>query len=116
MNAAAAYQRAGRAYSLGPHSNCPGRYRLARGIVLPHISQMTLTTAYNEVTISPMNTGENEPQAAEIRRIQWVMHAGRRCGSILTARRNRKALMNLPGKWIDRVRQRRAKDALVLSG
>jgi hypothetical protein len=33
---------------------------------------------------------------------------------ILTARRNRRALMNLPGKWIDRVRQRRALDKLIL--
>ena len=33
---------------------------------------------------------------------------------ILTARRNRKALMNLPGKWIDRVRQRRTLDKLIL--
>ncbi|NLX14805.1 MAG: hypothetical protein GXY44_14300, partial [Phycisphaerales bacterium] len=41
----------------------------------PRISHMTLTTAYNEVTIPIMNTGENEPQAAEIRRMQWVKHA-----------------------------------------
>jgi len=33
---------------------------------------------------------------------------------MLTARRNRKALMDLPGKWIDRVRQRRALDKLIL--
>mgnify|MGYP001133252343 CR=1 FL=1 len=33
---------------------------------------------------------------------------------ILTARKNRKALMNLSGKWIDRVRQRRALDKLIL--
>ena len=33
---------------------------------------------------------------------------------ILTARRHRKALMSLPGKWIDRVRQRRSLDELVL--
>jgi len=39
---------------------------------------------------------------------------GRLETEILTARRNRKALMNLPGKWIDRVRQRRALDKLIL--
>ena len=33
---------------------------------------------------------------------------------MLTARRNLKVLMNLPGKWIDRVRQRRALDKLIL--
>jgi hypothetical protein len=33
------------------------------------ISQMTLITAYHEVTISPMDTGEHEPHAAEIRRL-----------------------------------------------
>ena len=33
---------------------------------------------------------------------------------ILTARKNRKALMNLSGKWIDRVRQRRTLDKLIL--
>jgi len=37
---------------------------------------MTLVATSTEGTISPMNTGANEPQAAEIRRIQWVMHAG----------------------------------------
>lgn len=31
---------------------------------------MTFITTYNEVTISPMNTGEYEPQAAGIWRIQ----------------------------------------------
>ena len=30
------------------------------------IPQMTLAVAFNGVTTSPMNTGENEPQAAEI--------------------------------------------------
>lgn len=54
--------------------------------VLSRISQMTLVAAYDEVTISPMNTGENEPQAAEILRIQWVKQARRRSGSGLTAR------------------------------
>ena len=39
---------------------------------------MTLTAAYNEVTISPMNTDENEPQAAEIRRMQWANTVPRR--------------------------------------
>ena len=33
---------------------------------------------------------------------------------MLTARRNRKVLMDLPGKWIDRVRHRRALDKLIL--
>jgi hypothetical protein len=33
---------------------------------------------------------------------------------ILTSRRNRKALMNLPGQWIDRVRQGRNLDKLIL--
>lgn len=33
---------------------------------------------------------------------------------ILTARKNLKALMNLPGMWIDRVRERRALDKLIL--
>lgn len=41
-----------------------------RGVDVARISQMTLGAAYNEVTIPPMNTGENEPQAAEIRRMQ----------------------------------------------
>ncbi len=45
-------------------------------ISLSRISQMTLVATYTEVTISPMNTGANEPQTAGIRRIQWVMHAG----------------------------------------
>ena len=40
-------------------------------VPLPRISQMTLMTAYYEVTMSPMNTGEYEPQAAGIWRIQW---------------------------------------------
>lgn len=33
-----------------------------------------------------MNAGENEPQAVEVWRIQWVKHARRRCESISTAR------------------------------
>ncbi len=33
---------------------------------------------------------------------------------ILTAQRSHKALMNLPSVWIDRVRQRRALDKLIL--
>jgi uncharacterized tellurite resistance protein B-like protein len=57
-----------------------------RKLVLPRISQMTLAAAYTEVTISPVNTGANEAQAAETWRIQWVKHARRRCGSVLTAR------------------------------
>ncbi|GAF83778.1 unnamed protein product [marine sediment metagenome] len=39
---------------------------------------MTIVAAYNEVTIVPMNTGTNQPQAAQIWRIQWVRHARRR--------------------------------------
>ena len=49
-------------------------YFIAQGeieFVLAHISQMTLITACNEVTLSPMNTGANEPQTAEIRRMQF---------------------------------------------
>jgi hypothetical protein len=33
---------------------------------------------------------------------------------ILTARTNRKTLINLPGMWIDRVRDRRTLDKLIL--
>lgn len=33
---------------------------------------------------------------------------------IMTARKNRQALMDLPGMWIDRVRERRALDQLIL--
>jgi hypothetical protein len=33
---------------------------------------------------------------------------------ILTPRKNLKALLNLPGLWIDRVRQRRPLDKLIL--
>ncbi len=33
---------------------------------------------------------------------------------ILTSRKNLKALMDLPGMWIDRVRERRALDKLIL--
>ena len=45
---------------------------------------MTLWAAHNEVTIPPMNTGEYEPRAAGIWRIQWVNDAMRRYESILT--------------------------------
>ena len=38
---------------------------------------------------------------------------GRLETEILTARRNLKELMNLPGTWIDRVRQRGALDKLI---
>ncbi len=33
---------------------------------------------------------------------------------ILTTRKNLKSLMDVPGKWIDRVRQYRALDKLIL--
>ena len=33
---------------------------------------------------------------------------------ILTTRKNLKSVMDVPGKWIDRVRQRRSKDELIL--
>jgi len=33
---------------------------------------------------------------------------------ILTTRKNLKSLMDVPGKWIDRVRQHRALDKLIL--
>jgi hypothetical protein len=41
---------------------------------------MALVAVYDEVTTYTGNTDENEPQAAEIRRIQQVRHARRRCG------------------------------------
>jgi hypothetical protein len=33
---------------------------------------------------------------------------------ILTARKNLKSLLNVPGNWLDRVRQRRSLDKLIL--
>ena len=44
----------------------------------------------------------------------FTSQMGRFETEILTARRNLKALMNLPGMWIDRVRQRRPLDKLIL--
>jgi len=51
---------------------------------------------------------------AKDRQAASTSQMGRFETEILTAKRNRKALMNLPGKWIDRVRERRALDKLVL--
>jgi hypothetical protein len=51
---------------------------------------------------------------AKDRQAASTSQMGRFETEILTARRNGRALMNLPGKWIDRVRQRRALDKLVL--
>jgi hypothetical protein len=48
----------------GSTSKPPIRWWIS-GAALPRISRMTLGVAYNEKKISPMNTGENEPQALE---------------------------------------------------
>ena len=76
---------------------------------------MTLGATYNEVTVSPMNTGENELQTAEIRRIQWVKHAGRRCGSILTARSSWNFMAQLSRLMRDWSRKRELDEALGLT-
>jgi hypothetical protein len=52
-------------------------------------------------------------QAAD-RQAASTSQMGRFETEILTTRRNRKALMNLPGMWIDGVRQRRPLDKLIL--
>jgi hypothetical protein len=51
---------------------------------------------------------------AKDRQAASTSQMGRFETEILTARRNHKALMNLPGMWIDRVRDRRALDKLIL--
>ena len=76
---------------------------------------MTLGATYNEVTVSPMNTGENELQTAEIRRIQGVKHAGRRCGSILTTRSSWNFMAQLSPLMRDWSRKRELDEALGLT-
>jgi len=51
---------------------------------------------------------------AKNRQAASTSQMGRFETEILTARKNLKALMDLPGKWIDRVRQRRALEKLIL--
>jgi len=52
---------------------------------------------------------------AKDRQAASTSQMGRFETEILTARRNRKALMNLPGMWIDRAAQRRPLDKLILN-
>ncbi len=51
---------------------------------------------------------------AKDRQAASTSQMGRFETEILTAKRNLKALLDLPGTWIDRVRQRRALDKLIL--
>src|SRR5690554_2893889 len=51
---------------------------------------------------------------AKDRQAASTSQMGRFETEILTARKNLKVLMNLPGVWIDRVRDRRALDKLIL--
>ena len=76
---------------------------------------MALGATYDEVTVSPMKAGENEFQTAEIRRIQWVKHAGRRCGSTLTARSSWNFMAQLSPLTRDWSRKRELDEALGLT-